>query len=202
MCSLVRFMRKFIEQAKAKQVMAKKAEQTVKNRQAGTSLLEVLIGLLLVALLLSGLWGLLYTAGQAWRLGVSKLELQQTARYALDIMVRDLRYGENFILEDETHLVYRNLGAVAAVGNIYRYYLNTVDHKLYRAGISPWSSPQPVSGDNVWAANAVLLYPTNGRLFTLQGNDIVLISLTAVDKATNQSLQLSTAVAGVGRYLH
>ena len=99
-------MRKFIEQAKAKQVMAKKAEQTVKNRQAGTSLLEVLIGLLLVALLLSGLWGLLYTAGQAWRLGVSKLELQQTARYALDIMVRDLRYGENFILEDETHLDY------------------------------------------------------------------------------------------------
>lgn len=62
-------------------------------KQQGFTLLELLLGMSLTALLLAVIFGLLVTSFKIWQTASSRCDLQQNARYAVDIMIRDLQYA-------------------------------------------------------------------------------------------------------------
>ena len=65
------------------------------ERQAGFTLVELLIGLLVSSLLLGATLNLLSTSLRVWRANNEKLEAQQSGRAAMDFMVRQLKYTDN-----------------------------------------------------------------------------------------------------------
>lgn len=170
------------------------------SEQKGMTLIEVTLGLMLTVILLSGMLGMLSTAVYAWKAGSSRSELQHTARFAVDSIVRDLRYGDNYELGDNGRsITYRTIKS-NQYGNIYRYHVSTVDHKLYKTSIIPSASPQPVTGENVKGANHIILNPDDHAIFrqpdTNKPNTIT-ITLTAKDVYTGQSFVLYSAVTSL-----
>lgn len=65
------------------------------QRQAGFTLVELLIGMLVSSLLLGATLNLLSTSLRVWRANNEKLEAQQSGRIAMDFMVRQLKYTDN-----------------------------------------------------------------------------------------------------------
>lgn len=168
------------------------------------TLIELILGLMLTMLLLSGIFGLLTTSIGAWRAGSSRSELQQTARFAVDSMVRDLRYGDNFVLESNTSITYRNIKPGNQYGNTYRYHVSTNDHILYKTGIHPPSFSQPVTGNNITGASKIVINPDDQVIFTqpdLNNPNIIAITLKAKDTLTGHSFVLYSAVASLTQTL-
>lgn len=168
--------------------------------QKGMTLIELVLGLMLTAMLLSGIFGLLSTSLSSWQAGSSRSELQQTARFAIDSMVRDLRYGDSFILENDTSIIYRNIKSGGHYGYTYRYHVSPIDHILYKTGIRPSSPPQPVTGKNVKGANDIVINPDDKAVFSqpdTSNPDTVVITLEAKDTATGHSLVLHSAVTSL-----
>lgn len=58
---------------------------------SGFTLIELLIGMLLVVILMSAVFGLLSVSLTSSRIGTAKVEAQETARTAIDAMVREIR---------------------------------------------------------------------------------------------------------------
>jgi type II secretory pathway pseudopilin PulG len=172
-------------------------------KQSGVSLVELVVGLMLMALLLAGTSRLLDASLSAWRAGSSRSEVQQTARFALDSMVRSLRYGDQYILENNKSITYRNRKSGPQLNYIYRYSVGS-DHKLYHGGVAPYSSPQPVTGDNVKGFNSVAINANNEPLFSQpQGADssYVVITVIAVDTSTGQRWETTSAVVSMVQVL-
>ena len=61
--------------------------------QEGFSLLEMLIGLALTALMLQAMLPLLATSVLSWKAGVARTTVHQSARLTLEAMTRDLRFA-------------------------------------------------------------------------------------------------------------
>jgi len=177
------------------------------GNQQGFTLVELMLGLTITVILLAGIFGLLSTSLQSWRLGSGRTELQQTARYAMDKMTRDLHYGKNFSLKDPYTIVFDDATDSSTYGNTYQYQLDTTDHILYRQPVSPSGTRQPVTGANVQYSTNVLLYPGtlplyNLPLFVLSDLNTVKIIFTAIDTNTNQSITMQTAVNSQPVFLH
>ena len=62
-----------------------------RSRQNGFSLVEILIGLMLTALLMQSLPPLLFTTFLSWQHSVARTVTHQTARMAMEAMTRELR---------------------------------------------------------------------------------------------------------------
>ncbi len=168
--------------------------------QRGMTLIELMLGLMLTVVLLSGIFGLLSTSLVSWKSGISRSEVQQTARFAVDSMVRDLRYGDNYELgNDGRSITYRNIKS-GQYGNTYRYHVSTADHKLYKTGIIPQVVSQPVTGENVKGANYIILNPDNQALFRQPDPskpDTITITVEAKDTVTGHSFVLYSAVTSL-----
>ena len=172
------------------------------NKQDGVSLLEVVIALMLIVLLLPAIFGLLTASLSAWKVGTSRAEVQQTARFAIDSMVRNLRYGDEYTLENDKSITYRNLRPGNQQDYIYRYYVGA-DHKLYHSGVTPYSTPQPVTGDNVKGLNSVIINQ-NEPLFSQPdgvGDNYILITVYATDTVTGQNWETAAAVVSLAQVL-
>lgn len=63
--------------------------------QQGFTLLELVIGITLTLLLLSGLASLFSTSVIIWNTEKSRIDLQQTARIAVDAVMREIRYAQD-----------------------------------------------------------------------------------------------------------
>ena len=172
-----------------------------KKNQGGAVLLELLIGIVLTALLGWIVFSAMSTALLSWKTGSSRMEALHTARYAVDAMVRELRYADGYILESPTRLVFRNRKLGGTAGNSYCFFLNPANNRLYRMGVSPYSSPQPLSGANVAGASSVELFAPDNQLFVLMGAGTLSIQLKAVDRVTGQTVTVRTAVTGMMNYL-
>ncbi len=64
----------------------------IKRGSGGFTLVELVIGLALTAILLSALCNAFVVWGQGWKKSSARINLQQNARIAMDAMVRELRY--------------------------------------------------------------------------------------------------------------
>ncbi|WP_371371396.1 PilW family protein [Sporomusa aerivorans] len=177
--------------------------KSILNRQSGVSLVELVIALMLIVLLLPASLGLLTTALSAWKAGISRSEVQQTARFALDSMVRNLRYGDTYMLESNKSITYRNVRPGNQQDYIYRYNVGA-DHKLYHSGVTPYSTPQPVTGDNIKGGSSIIINANGEPLFTQpNGTDTnyIIITIYAADTATGQTWETASAVVSLPRVL-
>jgi prepilin-type N-terminal cleavage/methylation domain-containing protein len=66
-----------------------------KSARGGFTLVEVLIGLMLTALLLQALFPMLVTSFLSWQTSVSRMVTHQTARTAMEAMIRELRFASS-----------------------------------------------------------------------------------------------------------
>ena len=159
-----------------------------RRRQAGFSLVELLIGLMLTALLLQGIPPLLSTSFMSWRQSVARTAMHQSARMAMEAMTRELRMASEIVsplpgqaaaavsvdAPDETgkttRLTFRlgtNLGANRRT--------------LYR--ISGGGQPTPLTQDTV-----------SELRFQYRPPNLLAIDLTLTDAETGVSDSLTSAV--------
>ena len=173
----------------------------VSTNEQGFTLIEIVIGFSLSALLLTSISFLFPVYVRTWLEGQSRIEVQQTARYAIDKMTRELRYAES--VELENFALYPNKGTIkgvkpAAAPNLapetFRYYIDATNHILYRQSINPSGSRQPVTGANVRNSSTVELYPVEGKMFEVFGSHTAIITFMAIDKVTGESHTVRTAV--------
>jgi len=165
-------------------------------KQAGFTLLEVLISLTITVVLLTALVPLFATSLALWRTSGSQSEVQQTARFAVDSMVRDLKYGSDIRKINDNELSF-----IDSQGRQSGYRLSTSNHILYN--LLSNNNPQPVTGANIQKTANVLVYGDYGAskaLFHVQEQTVYLY-LTAVDAVTGQSFTVHTAVGGIANYL-
>ena len=165
----------------------------LRRHEMGFTLVELIIGLALTVMLLSVAVTILSANARLWLEGRAGAEAQQTARYAVDVMVRELRYGDTYYLQSGSDISFRDVRSGATV----RYFLS--GGKLFRES---GGTPQPVTGDNLLSATIVVASPSGETLFSQPGySSIVYISLTATDTVTNQTVTLRTAVSGLSQYI-
>ena len=156
--------------------------------QGGFSLVEMLIGLMLTALLLQAIPPLLSTAFVSWRQSVARTATHQSGRMALEAMTRELRLASQIVsplpgqaaaavsvdTTDETgkttRLTFRlgtNLGANRRT--------------LYR--ISAGGQPTPLTEDTV-----------SELRFWYKPPNLLVVDLTLTDRETGVSDSLTSAV--------
>lgn len=148
----------------------------------GATLVELIVVMLITASLLAAITGVLFSSLQAWTIGRSRTELQQTARIAVDMMVRELRYAQAVNLNSNrslTLILPRRDGAT----DVITYYQD--DNGILRRNHG--GGDQPVTGGNrVKVAVDFSWADASWRTIT--------IVLTTTDDQTKQNYQLQTAV--------
>ncbi len=156
--------------------------------RGGFSLVEVLIGLMLTALLLQGLFSLLSTSFKSWQVILARTQTHQTARMAMESMVRELRPASAI----NSPLPGQVLSGIRIVrpdmaGNSYSlvFQLGTTlggnPRTVYRIAAS--GQPTPLTENTVTELQ-----------FELKPPRLVVIRLTVTDPQTGVSDSLDTAV--------
>jgi type IV pilus assembly protein PilW len=93
--------------------MAMRIEESVRNRMRGLSLVELMVAITIGAILLGGAVTLFVNNRDTYKTTNELSRLQETARYALDMMVKDIRMAGYFGCADRLDTVSLNV-AVAA----------------------------------------------------------------------------------------
>ncbi|MGI6091437.1 MAG: hypothetical protein GX348_04630 [Veillonellaceae bacterium] len=163
------------------------------SNQSGITLVELVIGMALTVLLMTAVVSLLSTSLQAWQTGSRKTEVQQTARFALDSVARELRYASNVVVdENKSGITFKKNDTVSNEDTIYIYCSS--NGVLRRVNKSEGGGAQPITGENnVKVAATFELDTTDNRT--------VSINLTAIDSYTDklprQSITLKTTVVSL-----
>jgi prepilin-type N-terminal cleavage/methylation domain-containing protein len=170
--------------------------------QAGFTLIELSIGLLLTGILVAAIFGLLSTSLESRMRGDRSIELQQTARYAMDLMVRELQYATRITAVAPTSITFQTeqFGAKTITYSLARGANNA---SILRRNQQDSSGDQPVTGggDQVIVSINELLF----EILTTSSSGQPLsvgIQLTVTDLAVNElanrpSYHLRTAVTGM-----
>ena len=155
---------------------------------SGFSLVEVLIGLMLTALLLQCIPSLLSTSFSSWRHSVSRTVTHQTARMALEAMTRELRFAAAILSPQPGQTATAvQVETVDAAGKSARLTfrlgtnLGANQRTLYR--ISSGGQPTPLTQDTVTGLQFEFLQPR-----------LLLISLTLTDRETGASDSINSAI--------
>jgi len=72
-----------------------------KLNQKGFSLIEMMVVVVILGLIVLGLVTFFTGGAKSWVAGQSQLEAQRNARQAMDIMVREIREGNSFIISTD-----------------------------------------------------------------------------------------------------
>ncbi len=154
--------------------------------QAGFTLVELVVAMALMVMLLTGFAGLLSTSVTSWVQGSNRTEVQQVARHAVDMMVREIQYSQraNLVFNSATRLTLQTsqYGAIRTI----TYFLDTT--------ASPFVLRRLDGGDTraMTGANVDVIAPA---LFTNLGGGTVGINLFVVSMAQPAVVfQVETAV--------
>lgn len=122
--------------------------KTVYNRQGGFTLIELLISIAIMGILLTAVFNLLDQSLRSWRASSNKTELQQTARHAVDSIVKDVQYAKGVIINNSDKQITIITDQYGTDSTII-YTLNSgAENKLTRE-VSDSSGNQSVTGDNM-----------------------------------------------------
>lgn len=107
------------------------------NMQAGFTLIELTMWMMLTVLILAALGGTISTSTRAWVRGDSNYDAQLTAGLVMDAMVKEFRYGRGFVVLSDYSDALRNeaIRYISLKPNEieYTYYVNKSDRRLYRS---------------------------------------------------------------------
>lgn len=119
--------------------------EKIKNNN-GFTLIELLVTLTLTLILLASILELLSTSLRASRVYEGKIEAQQTARHAVDNMVRDLLFAKKITINSPTNIVLETAtDDIKKPQPTITYFLETKDHTLRREQ-NDGSGAQPITG--------------------------------------------------------
>jgi len=170
--------------------------------QRGMLLVEVIAGMTIIVILVSGIALMMPTAVKAWQLGRSQAEVQQTARLAVERITQHVRYAKNVSLADADETL------VIKDGNDWNIKF-TVSPKTKALCISVnGSAEDPLTGNGIDGAEGTVIVvdnPDNKKRFAVQevamlDKDgkllyikLVTVMLTVRDKQTGIAYTMQTA---------
>ncbi len=79
-------------------------------KENGLTLIEVLLALALVGLVAAAMFSFYYSGVRAWQKGVDRMDYQQNARAAVDLIDRELRFADWVVLPQEGEIRYKLRG--------------------------------------------------------------------------------------------
>ncbi|MEN6413519.1 MAG: prepilin-type N-terminal cleavage/methylation domain-containing protein [Veillonellales bacterium] len=169
-------------------------------RQQGFTLVELLIGMALTVLLLAVIFGLLFTSVRTWQTGSSRADIQQTARYGVDIMVRDLQYATKITISNPPASIDLWTSKYGAAQQItYKRVLvagPAISRYVLTRDLHNGAGAQPVTGGGELAVSIAALTFTDLTPAGHSGTKTVGILLTVQDDA-GRSYTLETAAAAM-----
>ncbi|WP_094604676.1 PilW family protein [Sporomusa silvacetica] len=172
------------------------------SEQRGMLLVEVITGMTIIVILVSGIALMMPTAVKAWQLGRSQAEIQQTARLAIERITQHVRYASNVSLADADDTL------VIKDGNDWDIKF-TVSPKTKALCISVnGSAEDPLTGNGIGGAEGTIIVvenPDNKKRFDVQevamlDKDgkllyikLVTVMLTVRDKQTGTAYTMQAA---------
>ena len=157
--------------------------------ERGVTLIELMIGMTLTIILLAGMLSMLGTSLTIWKTEKSRTSMQQTARIAVDKVVRDMRYAKELSL-NHTH----SLSVTKLSGEINTFQLGGGLHEstLYmitdktRVIPSGGISTNPIT-ENVVTSLQFTPYPDMSNI------QAIVITLEVTDPSTGEQQTIHTA---------
>ncbi len=172
------------------------------SEQKGMLLVEVIAGMTIIVLLMSGIALMLPTAVKAWQLGRSQAEIQQTARLVIERITQHVRYASKVSLADAGDTL------VIKDGNGWDIKF-TISPKTKALCISVnGAAEDPLTGNGIGGAEGTIIVvenPDNKKQFAVQEvamRDIdgkllyiklVTVMLTVKDKQTGIDYTMEAA---------
>ncbi len=166
--------------------------------QKGMTLVELIVGMMIMLIILEPMARMLKVAVESWQQGRARIEIQHNARYAVDLMRREMTFGTNFVVENGNSVVFDDLREGRPENAKTRFCLNSFDNKLYREPVSPVDgSREPMTGSNVPNFAHVVVNKNGEPLFYPVDNYRVVINIIVTDLRSNQSVRLRTMVCSI-----
>jgi len=175
-----------------------------RSKQAGFTLVEVLMWIALSAIIMAAISPLLSTLTKVWVYGNHQYDVQQTASLVTNIMTNDLRYGKNYqVLSD-----YSNAQADEAISytslrdnlTVYIYYVDKTNRHLYRIPGYKSNAAELVPGQNGtnFAKITIAKPSTTEKIFSSDGSSIdIALKITDTSVASQTPLVVYTTVTGL-----
>lgn len=157
--------------------------------QHGLTLIELIIGMSLMLILLTGILNLFSGSIKVWMFGKNQTHIQQTARIAMDIIVHEVRYAHQITFASTSSLVVtkdngqRNTLQLGSGLHAKTLYLIIDKTKVIPAG---GFSSNPITENLV----------TNLQFTSYPQDEIVkavLITIEVTDESTGQKVLIHTA---------
>ncbi|VBB06874.1 Hypothetical protein LUCI_2111 [Lucifera butyrica] len=167
----------------------------VVQTQSGIMLVELLVGLLIGTLLLSAAVSILSTSVTVWQTGISRADLQETARIAVDTIIRDLRYATSVTLNSATGTI----TIIRPDGDTVIYGVNSKTQTLCQTINNGSSLPFAGNGVNNQPGN-IRIVPNSGdtAMFTSPADKQLRVLVTVQDGSTGITVALESSIVCLG----
>jgi len=157
--------------------------------QHGLTLIELIIGMSLMLILLTGIMDLLSGSIKVWISGKNQTHIQQTARIAMDTIVREIRYAHQITFKNASSIVVKKENGQSNTlqlgGGLHSKTLYIIIDKT-KAIPAGGISSNPVT-ENLLTNLQFTSYPHN-EIFRA-----VLITLEVTDESTGEKKLIHTA---------
>lgn len=160
----------------------------------GGSLVEILVGMMITVVAIGSIVTLLSTSLAAWKAGNSRTDVQQTARFALDSIVRDVQFATTVTIVNSNQLRLQTTKYSDSTSTS----LTAIEYIrdsgiLYRKAGSAYR--QPMTGGSSNSAVSITEFALSVLKTDTQNQPLTIgILLTVEDAATLQRLTVETAV--------
>jgi prepilin-type N-terminal cleavage/methylation domain-containing protein len=154
--------------------------------QHGLTLIELVIGMALILCLLSGIVGLFSGSLKVWLFGKQQSHLNQTARIAMDSIVKEIRYAQQITLKNTSSLVVRKVN-----GEIRTLQLGEGLHSKTLYVIIDKTKAIPPGGISSSPITENLV--TNLQFVQRGNSKAVLVTLEVINESTGERRLLRTA---------
>ena len=158
------------------------------NTEQGITLLELLIGMVLMVVLLSGMLSLFFVQLKSWTIEKNRTSMQQVVRIAVDVIMREVRYGKEIsLLQSQSLRVTKPNGEMITIELGEGLYNKT----LYMKTDKSHATPSGGFGTNALTENVVtsLVFTPYPNRDHFQG---VGITMEVTDQSTGQRQVLHT----------
>jgi prepilin-type N-terminal cleavage/methylation domain-containing protein len=157
--------------------------------QHGLTLIELIIGMSLMLMLLTGILNLFSDSIKIWISSKNQTHIQQTARIAMDTIAREIRYAHEITFKNASSLVVLKedgqINTLQLGGGLHSKTLYIIIDKS-KAIPAGGISSNPVT-ENVIASLQFTPYPQN------ETSKAVLIALEVIDESTGGKKLMHTA---------
>ncbi len=138
------------------------------RNQRGFTLAELMIAVALVALVLAGTFVALQQGQSAYQYGSGRVEVQQSARAAVDRMIKDLRTGTTVTTSTSTSVGFQYIDDTGATVTVTYSLTGTNLQRNQTAPVPATAQPETLIG-NV-SALAITYYDNNNVVTTTAAN--------------------------------